>query len=1259
MTQRNILLVLILPFLLLIPVVVEGAGSPGPHDPTTMGIDCVDCHPVQSWGGPPRGAAQEALCRSCHNLTGMASSMVDFDNHVVNGGFTTIDCGTCHDVHWRRESVDSHVGGVTAENLKLIRARRINKYYPAAVYPAVFQQKPAHFAFNTAPYNGICQACHTATQHHRNDGTNPYHQLGIGCTICHSHKDAFWPKCIDCHDQPQAGRRKVLGAGGDFEKTSHHITGAVEDSDCVVCHYTNNHQLGIVRLYDPDDRNTIINYNPANPSTLETFCINCHDADGASDGNGLQPFSDGQAPPNIKGTGDFQWASSAHNWVGYALNGGNPIGCFGNGITNGCHGNGHGSDNIKILTADAGVGTIDQLCYQCHTEGRIVNHALSNNRSGGFFVADDIEEAFSKSHNHNLGTTFTIDGDTFTLQCTTCHNPHAVTGQYWWAESNLTPITRPDFTDPVNNPRAMGSAVWGDAPGEKMDDFAAMATGTGGLYFNLAHGYVLGATGLQADQPAVYQPRKDDSGYNFEFDGDVLPDYTTLCLDCHSYRMSDGVPPVNWGQGIACTGNSVDPPNQRVTCGTPHGLASANTSSYISDEGTAGFWGTSGNPDVMFDMAYVTRGRHNGHFMRWPYDSADRGAGINFVMSCTDCHESHGSNGGGMMRAGLNGDGGNWNSFCNTCHYYYGGQHAGMSCGNASCHEANSIHRIVKNGGGGGRQLMLTSAGYEANYIPPDFTPEIESVTGHINSDQLTVNFRPSEGTVGIFANQDLTGSLDAQDFWFFDVIGDNPKTITNVVHEPGAYSATLTLSAPLIAADMNTDTLAARPASIWDYYTGGYVNAGTGTLGAEVVSAGPWPVAIDGPPPVAKEKAAFEGDQIYLRFTEGVWGTGAGGSIAVTDLALSDCSGRSIINVDHVAGEASAIITLDGPLTLADVGVCWVLAASNSIHDAYGNYVGAQSILLSLSDKCPQGGPNGEVYLNLNEGVATPYSFDDEYRLVGTVGNPAISFPGSGKFQGDEDQATYIDFDNNDSCLQEADTITMETRVFMDVVDLDYFDGDGDGVDDDDDPDEVGLRNSTQQRVFERYKSVQFTIFRGNWAGDGVAARAGKARVILKYRVDAASRHTCPDPHFPDDPYVGDSAWWHQVATDIDQWPIVQGHWYRIRIVYNSFKTYTPIDIWMDDQGTDGNDTGELWSGFVNAARPDPVDNGGCRWGPIAGETIDVTSAGFSAIGDNLNHTDVPGDTNNTLFKGKIDWFIWKPIADYDGVDDGPHYGP
>ena len=34
----------------------------------------------------------------------------------------------------------------------------------------------------------------------------------------------------------------------------------------------------------------------------------------------------------------------------------------------------------------------------------------------------------------------------------------------------------------------------------------------------------------------------------------------------------------------------------------------------------------------------------------------------------------------------------------------------------------------------------------------------------------------------------------------------------------------------------------------------------------------------------------------------------------------------------------------------------------------------------------------------------------------------------------------------------------------------------------------------------------------------------------------------------------------------------------------------------------------------------------------------------------------DDQGDYNNATLKGKLDWFVWKPIVDYSGVDDPPY---
>lgn len=315
---------------------------------------------------------------------------------------------------------------------------------------------------------------------------------------------------------------------------------------------------------------------------------------------------------------------------------------------------------------------------------------------------------------------------------------------------------------------------------------------------------------------------------------------------------------------------------------------------------------------------------------------------------------------------------------------------------------------------------------------------------------------------------------------------------------------------------------------------------------------------------------------------------------------------------------------------------------------------------------------PDGAAGFQFNEAAGSASIMDESGRLVGAVNKPGYAIPGDGYYHGSEEEDTYIEFSGNDTCLKEADTFTIEARVFMPVVDMDYYDGDGNGIDDD--YDEAVLRgegdeccssngdgrNSTQNRIFERQKSVQLTIFRGNWAGDEVEQRAGKARVIVKYYVDDTSRHTCPHPQWPEDTYTGNDSRWHQISTDSDRWPIVANHWYKIKAVYNSDKSGipgsdgTPVDIFVDDQGTDGNDTGENWAGYINASRS-INDSSTCKWGALPGDMVEALDYP-SFIGDNLNHNDVIGDSNNQRFKGLIDWISWKPEEDYTGVDELPY---
>ena len=742
-------------------------------------VECTTCHSPHfaDSGGANGGAGDgyilrvandDALCQSCHT----------YPEHMGQG------CRQCHRPH----DPDS-------TNIFLVNGTVATPNSGNKSVAFVAETGLNSFADGNSTYNGVCEVCHTGTIHHRNNSSGDHHhQAQSNCTTCHPHEDAFMPPpCNVCHDKPQdngdnippGGRRAVIAELG---ATSHHLHGSSLDTDdCRVCHEMSKHMDGRVRLLDRDNPQIVYELtnrpmeDAAEAAKLVPFCMNCHDSDGDV------PFSDGRTPPYIASS---LWNAAAHKRGGSA---GMPLSCIGDGVNFGCHATGHGSDNIKMLNAGSGV-SLDNFCFNCHTQGRITNNAISG---GG--LANDIEQAFSMSRKHDLGTSFTVGNKTFTLQCTTCHNPHIVTGKHWEVASGVSPVTRPKLdADPATNPRAMGKSLWGAVSGQKMNDFAAKGSGTGGWKYAMYRGVPFGSTSIPADQPAVYQPPKKGSGYNFEFDGNKLPDYPTLCLDCHTNRIGSH-PPVNWGQGVSCTDNSVDPPSQRVECGAQHGLKPANVPYYSSDPG---WWGNNGNPDPIFNQDGVTRGRGYGHFMRWPYESADRNAGINFVMSCTDCHEAHGSNIGSMLRTNPNNGTGStiWNTMCNNCHYYYGGQHAGMSCGNASCHEDNSIHRIIH----------VTHSNSKFLWTPPG-VPAIVEVDGASGSDKLDVTF-----SEGVYASENQSGSLQPNDFVLTD--NDNGRSIVGVSHAAGASTAVLTLSSAMdVADDINVDQLAAASVAIFD----------------------------------------------------------------------------------------------------------------------------------------------------------------------------------------------------------------------------------------------------------------------------------------------------------------------------------------------------------------------------------------------------------------------------------------------------------
>jgi predicted CxxxxCH...CXXCH cytochrome family protein len=130
------------------------------------------------------------LCASCHNNSALVTTPArqNMVSHVTaKGGLPTSDCKSCHDVHGTANlnMVKTVINGVSIS----------------------FSNPSSGFVKLTAPYNGLCQVCHSATNHYKAGQVPDGHPTKY-CTACHSHQGAvaFKPagSCDTCHGYPPA-----------------------------------------------------------------------------------------------------------------------------------------------------------------------------------------------------------------------------------------------------------------------------------------------------------------------------------------------------------------------------------------------------------------------------------------------------------------------------------------------------------------------------------------------------------------------------------------------------------------------------------------------------------------------------------------------------------------------------------------------------------------------------------------------------------------------------------------------------------------------------------------------------------------------------------------------------------------------------------------------------------------------------------------------------------------------------------------------
>jgi predicted CxxxxCH...CXXCH cytochrome family protein len=288
----------------------------------------------------------------------------------------------------------------------------------------------------------------------------------------------------------------------------------VTNADCIVCHDQSQHMGGVVRLKDADT-GAVYNYDPANPSSIENYCLSCHDANGKN-GN-MKPFSDlkelGVVPYKMSKDIKTYWTKTYGH---QALAAGKRLTCLGGGTAGiGCHGsgsaiNGHGSVNKGLLAKNLTLPNSKtgpyvtayesdyEICFSCHANypgvrkedvlGVKQGGKYDNNHGwSGYLPPYYIPSITTKFRNRfdgsgkfyddtMWGTRYNLhwfhvqnggwnyrDSIASNINCISCHNVHGSDTQYGWVYDEIGyihGIVGSDQYGQPNNYTQLGNGVY-------------------------------------------------------------------------------------------------------------------------------------------------------------------------------------------------------------------------------------------------------------------------------------------------------------------------------------------------------------------------------------------------------------------------------------------------------------------------------------------------------------------------------------------------------------------------------------------------------------------------------------------------------------------------------------------------------------------------------------------------------------------------------------------------------------------------------
>ncbi len=172
------------------------------------------------------------LCLDCHDVQGHSSQTTS-----PKYGAWGVDCMTCHTPH-------------LTENVYLIRESIRSPNSGPKPVSFIANATGTDFVRGAAPYDGICNVCHTRTTHHRNDdsGGDHTHNTTTRCVSCHQHGKGFaGTGCNGCHNAPPiaVGKHNVHdevwdstdgNTASSYDDTSSHATATQYGFNCSECH---------------------------------------------------------------------------------------------------------------------------------------------------------------------------------------------------------------------------------------------------------------------------------------------------------------------------------------------------------------------------------------------------------------------------------------------------------------------------------------------------------------------------------------------------------------------------------------------------------------------------------------------------------------------------------------------------------------------------------------------------------------------------------------------------------------------------------------------------------------------------------------------------------------------------------------------------------------------------------------------------------------------------------------------------------------